>query len=66
MLVPAFSIWQTANMRDNTFMDPLLAYRPQFPILAKSTYMISHSRGMAPSEWLIMYVDFARMGNWGR
>ena len=30
-------------------MDPLLAFRSQFPILQKSTYMISHSLGAMPS-----------------
>ncbi len=29
-------------------MDPLLHYRPQFPILSHTTYMISHSLGAMP------------------
>ncbi len=29
-------------------MDPLLRWRSEFPILAKTTYMISHSLGAMP------------------
>jgi kynureninase len=31
-------------------MDPLLAWRPEFPILAHTTYMISHSLGAMPQR----------------
>ncbi|MBC7461717.1 MAG: aminotransferase class V-fold PLP-dependent enzyme [Thermoleophilia bacterium] len=30
--------------------DPLLAYRERFPILAESTYLVSHSLGAMPSD----------------
>ena len=31
-------------------MDPLLAWRKEFPILAHTTYMISHSLGAMPRQ----------------
>ena len=33
-----------------TIADPLLAWRPHFPILANTTYMVSHSLGAMPRE----------------
>lgn len=41
--------------------DPLLAWRPQFPILNKSVYMISHSLGAMPSGVRQSLNDFADM-----
>jgi pimeloyl-ACP methyl ester carboxylesterase len=33
--------------------DPLLAWRNEFPILANTTYMISHSLGAMPSSMTV-------------
>ncbi len=40
-------------------MDDLLSYRPQFPILDKSTYLISHSLGAMPKGVLDRMGEYA-------
>jgi kynureninase len=40
-------------------MDPLLAWRPEFPILAHTTYMISHSLGAMPRRTADSLQQFA-------
>lgn len=40
-------------------MDELLKWRPEFPILAKSTYMISHSLGAMPARVYDRLREFA-------
>ena len=40
-------------------MDPLLAWRAEFPILAHTTYMISHSLGAMPGRTAIRVQEFA-------
>jgi kynureninase len=40
-------------------MDPLLAWRPEFPILAQTTYMISHSLGAMPRRTADSLQQFA-------
>ncbi|MEO8025019.1 MAG: aminotransferase class V-fold PLP-dependent enzyme [Bryobacteraceae bacterium] len=40
-------------------MDPLLAWRPEFPILGKSVYMISHSLGAMPRRTRNRLNEFA-------
>ena len=52
---------EPCKMRDNTTMDPLIAYRPQFPILEKSTYMISHSLGAMPRDVHAQLNQYATM-----
>ncbi len=42
-------------------MDELLAYREQFPILAKSTYLINHSLGAMPVGVYKRLNDYAEM-----
>jgi len=39
--------------------DPLLAWRPEFPILGKSVYMISHSLGAMPRRTRDRLNEFA-------
>jgi kynureninase len=41
------------------FMDPLLAWRAEFPILAHTTYMISHSLGAMPARTSKRVQEFA-------
>jgi kynureninase len=40
-------------------MDPLLAWRPEFPILGHTTYMISHSLGAMPRRTADRTAEFA-------
>jgi kynureninase len=40
-------------------MDPLLAWRPEFPILGHTTYMISHSLGAMPKKARASMNEFA-------
>ena len=40
-------------------MDPLLAWRPEFPILAHTTYMISHSLGAMPNRARARMIEYA-------
>ena len=40
-------------------MDPLLAWRPEFPILSHTTYMISHSLGPMPRRTAERVSEFA-------
>ena len=40
-------------------MDPLLAWRPEFPILEKTTYLISHSLGAMPRRTRDRLAEFA-------
>jgi kynureninase len=40
-------------------MDPLLAWRKEFPILAHTTYMISHSLGAMPQRAAVRVAEFA-------
>jgi kynureninase len=40
-------------------MDPLLAWRKEFPILAHTTYMISHSLGAMPARVRARMAEFA-------
>ncbi len=40
-------------------MDPLLAWRKEFPILAHTTYMISHSLGAMPQRAATRLAEFA-------
>src|SRR5579884_3402840 len=40
-------------------MDPLLAWRAEFPILASTTYMISHSLGAMPRATAASLREFA-------
>src|SRR5581483_7343630 len=40
-------------------MDPLLAWRDEFPILRKTTYMISHSLGAMPARTADSLQEFA-------
>src|SRR5437764_11192964 len=40
-------------------MDPLLAWRKEFPILETSTYMISHSLGAMPRRTAARVQEFA-------
>src|SRR5213082_711588 len=45
-----------------TFMfDPLLAYRPQFPILHDCTYLINHSLAAMPARAEDRLLEYARM-----
>ncbi len=44
-------------------MDPLLAWRKEFPILANTTYMISHSLGAMPQRTSARMTEFAE--TWG-
>src|ERR1043166_9990217 len=39
-------------------MDPLLAWRDEFPILAPTTYMISHSLGAMPKRAAACVTEF--------
>ena len=39
-------------------MDPLLAWRSEFPILASTTYMISHSLGAMPKRVSAAMAEF--------
>ena len=41
-----------------TDSDPLLAWRPHFPILANTTYMVSHSLGAMPREAISSLAEF--------
>lgn len=41
-------------------MDPLLAWRKEFPILAHTTYMISHSLGAMPRQVADEMQDFTQ------
>ena len=41
-------------------MDPLLAWRAEFPILGHTTYMISHSLGAMPRRTSDSVAEFAR------
>jgi kynureninase len=41
-------------------MDPLLAWRSEFPILSRTTYMISHSLGAMPQRTSASVAEFAR------
>lgn len=43
-------------------MDPLLAWRKEFPILSHTTYMISHSLGAMPNRAAVRLQEFA--GTW--
>ena len=40
--------------------DPLLAWRPQFPILGRTTYLVSHSLGAMPGAASDALQDYAR------
>ena len=40
-------------------MDPLLAWRPEFPILSRTTYMINHSLGAMPRRTADRVSEFA-------
>src|SRR5215471_17776324 len=40
-------------------MDPLLAWRAEFPILSHTTYMISHSLGAMPRRTADRVAEFA-------
>src|SRR3954468_3578597 len=55
-----------APRRDGEMTDPLLAYRPEFPILERTTYLVSNSLGAMPRavpERLAQYVDeWAELG----
>ena len=39
--------------------DPLLAFRAQFPILARSTYLVSNSLGAMPEATRQRLADYA-------
>ena len=39
-------------------MDPLLRWRPEFPILSHSVYMISHSLGAMPARVAVRMQEF--------
>lgn len=41
--------------------DPLLAWRPHFPILAHTTYMVSHSLGAMPNEAAAQLHEFTNI-----
>ncbi len=41
-------------------MDPLLAWRDEFPILENTTYMISHSLGAMPKRTIARMNEFAQ------
>src|SRR3954465_9899986 len=55
-----------ASRRDGEMTDPLLAFRPEFPILERSTYLVSNSLGAMPRtvpDRLAEYVDqWAELG----
>lgn len=40
--------------------DPLLAWRPEFPILSRTTYLVSHSLGAMPQAAATRVQDYAR------
>jgi len=42
-------------------IDPLLRYRPEFPILEKTTYLISNSLGAMPREVFGTLGDYAEI-----
>jgi kynureninase len=48
-----------AIVKTQSSMDPLLAWRPEFPILADTTYMISHSLGAMPRRTAAALQQFA-------
>ncbi len=47
-----------ATNPDTSEADPLLAWRPHFPILAHTTYMVSHSLGAMPREAISSLSEF--------
>jgi kynureninase len=52
---------QPAGMREDNFMDELLKWRGEFPILETSTYMISNSLGAMPRAVYQRMHDYAEM-----
>ncbi len=50
-------------MVDCPGMDPLLSWRPEFPILDTCTYLVSHSLGAMPTRTEAYLAQFAR--EWG-
>src|SRR5476649_773871 len=62
-------LWRDPDLARSTscrMNDPLLAYRPEFPILDRTTYLVSNSLGAMPRtvpERLAEYVDeWAELG----
>lgn len=63
---PATDLRPTVTDRDRPATDPLLRFRDEFPILARSTYLVSNSLGAMPRavpERLAEYAD--AWATWG-